>query len=61
MATLLKKASILLAVVAILALGSPVAIAQVTKGPQQAEDAFRGIHRNLAVNGGSETVGRKDL
>jgi hypothetical protein len=52
----LKKAPILLALAACLTLRSPFAIAQVAETPQQANDAFKGIHRNLGINGAPDTV-----
>jgi hypothetical protein len=45
-----------LLIAAFLTLGSSVAIAQVSENPPGAGNAFKGIHRNLGINGGPETV-----
>ena len=56
MMPLLGKVPNWLAAIAGLTLGNAIAVAQVTENPQQPDNPFRGIHRNLGRNGGLETV-----
>jgi hypothetical protein len=56
MMPLLRKVPNWPAAIACLTLGAAIAVAQVTEDPQQPDNAFKGIHRNLGRNGGPETV-----
>jgi hypothetical protein len=56
MMPLLRKVPNWLAAIACLTLGDAIAVAQVAESPQQPDNAFMGIHRNLGRNGGPETV-----
>lgn len=57
MIALIRKAPILLALVALLTVGSSAAIAQAAERKDQREEiSFKGIHRNRGINGRRDTV-----